>query len=124
MAAYEPSKKAKRTLRTMDRKARVEKKAMERQAEAKERGIANPPDIKVLSSAERKNLKSAKKRYEHETAMAERYERQGTFDKATTDRVKKNVAASYKGKQVEAEKRSAERKKAAASRYRRGVKAY
>jgi hypothetical protein len=110
--------------RREDRKWREEKKAMERQGQAKDRGIKNPPDIQVLSSGERKSLKSAKKRYEHETAMAERYEEKGTFDKATTDRVKKDVENTYKGKKAEARRRSEKRKKDSSARYRKGVKAY
>lgn len=118
------SKRGQKTFRRMESQDQAERTAMERQTQAKERGIKNPPDIMVLTSGERANLKSAKKRYKHETAMAEHYGRKGTFDKATTERVKKDVKATYEGAKREAKERSEKRKAARSSRYRSGVKAF
>jgi len=123
----ELSKRGQKSFRTMETQQQAERNANERQAEAKARGIKNPPDIRVLTNAERSNLKSAKKRAKHETNMADYYDKKGQFgfDKpGKTERVKKEIAASYKAKVDEAKRRSDARKKAGSERYRKGAKAY
>jgi hypothetical protein len=121
------SKRGKKTFRRMESQQQAERTAMERQGQAKARGIKNPPDIQVLSKAERLNLKGAEKRAKHETGMAEYYAKKGQFgfdDPKKTARVKKDIADSLAAKKAEARRRSEKRKKESSDRYRKGVKAY
>lgn len=124
MAGYKPSKKGQRSLKKIDRKQAVETKALQRMGEAKARGIENPPDLPALRGTEKSLRNSARKTAERDMSMTKRMKKEGILDSSKALRIEKDINDTAAGNEAKWKARSDERKKKAATNYRKGVKAY